>query len=70
VGTPIVATREKQETRIKRKEARFKEERWGKKLKPAKRLQLQEFFLFLLSYIRSQNYYAIPVSRMVGLISD
>jgi hypothetical protein len=31
VGTPIVATREKQETRIKRKEARFKEERWGKK---------------------------------------
>jgi hypothetical protein len=46
VGTPIVATREKQETRIKRKEARFKEERWGKKLKPAKRLQLQEFFYF------------------------
>jgi hypothetical protein len=69
VGTPIVATREKQETRIKGKVARFKEERWGKKLKPAKRLQLQEF-LFLLSYTRSQNCYAIPVLRIVGLISD
>jgi hypothetical protein len=45
VGTPIVATREKQETRIKGKVARFKEERWGKKLKPAKRLQLQGFFI-------------------------